>query len=522
MKEKRLKIIVSAMAIALIGLIAVQLYWVVNVIKIEEARFESNVSDAINFVVDKIDKSEIAERIVKQFVLPADSLRYSVEDNKSVIRKVLTRGGMPKDGEVKIVTSGTDTNFEVNVELLSDTVFADSKAIFYSYSTNSSDVKTKTISNKHLTAFVNKKKEVMEDVIEELVFISRVVKIEDRIQKSKLDSLLNAEFKNIGISADYNFGVLNTNTNDFVYMKEEEEKGILKESKFKAQLFPKDIIAEPNFLFVSFPNQREYVIKSISATLGLSIGFILLIIFIFYKTVQMLIKQKKITEIKNDLINNITHEFKTPLSTISLACEALNEPKLSTDGLSVLRYSKIINDENTRIRNLVDNLLSSASLEKGEFEINRQIIDVHSIIADVVNQFELQLENQKGNFRNKLRALNSSISADPFHLSVIFNNIIDNALKYNEREPEILIATENKEEKIIITVSDNGIGIKKNELKNIFDSFYRVPTGNIHNVKGSGMGLHYAKKLTVANGGEISLSSVPGVGSIFQIEFKYE
>ena len=521
MKEKRLKLIISAMALALIGLISVQLYWVINVVKLEEARFESDVSDALTFVIEKIDKNETAEVVVKRVIKNSDSPIYIVNEHQTTKHKLWVGDTMAEDTEIEFFTSGNDSNISVNVDLRKNNDSTNSNVLVYTYSNSSSGNKTKVVSKEHLNAFVNKKKEVFEDVIEELVTISNI-KIEDRITKAKLDSLLNFEFKNIGINTEYNFGVLDKNKNQFIYVKKEDDQDELEESHFRAQLFPEDILKEPNFLFVSFPNQREYVIKSISATLGLSIGFILLIIFIFYKTVQMLIKQKKITEIKNDLINNITHEFKTPLSTISLACEALNEPKLFANGTSVLRYSKIISDENTRLKNLVENLLSSASLEKGEIEINKQEIDLHKSLAEVVDKFELMLENQNGYFQCELNAVNSNVNIDPFHLSIIFNNIIDNALKYNEREPAIRIATDNKDDKIIVSISDNGIGIKKSELKNIFDSFYRVPTGNIHNVKGSGMGLHYVKKLTEANGGIVYVTSTLGEGTVFNIEFTNE
>ena len=167
-------------------------------------------------------------------------------------------------------------------------------------------------------------------------------------------------------------------------------------------------------------------------------------------------------------------------------------------------------------------MLNSASLENGKIEINKEPLDVHEIISDVVNKFHLQIENVNGKIITNFNADSNSIFADKFHLSVIFNNIIDNAIKYNSHEPVIIIDTENRDGKIIVNISDNGIGIKKSDLKNIFDSFYRVPTGNIHDVKGSGMGLYYVKNLTNANGGNISVSSTLGKGTKFKLEFECE
>jgi two-component system phosphate regulon sensor histidine kinase PhoR len=522
MKEKRLKIIIALMAFALVGSIAVQLLWVVNLIELEEARFESDVVDAMNIVVDKIDKLETADVLIKQVSKGSNKPIAWVNKHKTTKRSIIVGDSLIENTEVEFMTTLEDSSMELNVQVLKDADSTNSNFVVFSYSNNSNGNKTKVLTKEDYDKFIINRKEVFDDVIEELVTIRNVVKIEDRVRKDQLDSLLNTEFKNNGITANYNFGILDKKDNKFIYLKEESEKDELTKTEFRSQLFPEDIFSDPNFLFVSFPNQREYVLKSMAATLSLSLLFIVLIIIVFYKTVQMLIKQKKITDIKNDLINNITHEFKTPLSTISLACEALNEPKLLADSSAVLKYSKIINDENSRIRNLIDNLLNSASLEKGEFEISKVSISLSEIINKSVQNFELQMNKRDGHFKLNLNADNDQIIADPFHLSIIINNIIDNAIKYNEGKPEIVISTENFNNKVTIEISDNGIGIKKSDMKNIFDSFYRVPTGNIQNVQGSGMGLHYVKILTEANNGSVTAESNFGKGTKIKVEFENE
>ncbi|MBL1213514.1 MAG: HAMP domain-containing histidine kinase [Ignavibacteriae bacterium] len=522
MKERRLKIIIAIMTFALIGLITIQLYWVANLVKLEEARFGSAVSDAISLVINRIDKQETANVVIRSAVKDNDVPLIWTSEHKTIKQNYSVGDSLFEDTEIEFLTSSDDSAIGVNISVSQNSDSSNSNVIVYSYSNGGKKKEKKVLKKKNLNKFVTKKREVFEDVIEELVTISQVANIEDRIEKEKLDTLLIQEFENAGITADFNFGILNEEKNKFVYLTEKTDPDKLLQAKFKSRLFPEDVISEPNFLIVSFPNQREYVLKSMAATLGLSLLFIILIIVVFYKTVQMLIRQKKITDIKNDLINNITHEFKTPLSTISLACEALNEPKLLADNSAVLKYSKIINDENLRIRNLVDNLLNSAALEKGEFEINKQSISLNENIKQAVQHFDLQIQKRNGSFVMNLNAENDRIIADPFHLSIIMNNIIDNAIKYNESEPHIIISTENSDNKILVEILDNGIGIKRGELKNIFDSFYRVPTGNIQNVQGSGMGLHYVKILTEANNGKVTANSTLGKGTKIKIEFDNE
>lgn len=270
-------------------------------------------------------------------------------------------------------------------------------------------------------------------------------------------------------------------------------------------------------MIVYFPDKLRFILGSLASMIGLSLGLILIIVWLFYKTIRMFLDQKQLTQLKNDLINNITHEFKTPISTISLACEALNEPGLITDKNSVSRYSGIIKEENSRLKFMVDELLNTAALEKGGILIKNDIVDLHDIIRNSVSKFERTIKKAGGIIDLKLEAESSNIKGDNFHLTNIINNLIDNAIKYSERAPEIHISTENENNFIVVNVKDNGIGISKEHTGKIFDMFFRAASGNIQNVRGNGIGLSYVKKIVEMHNGKIKVESELGKGSIFHI-----
>lgn len=232
----------------------------------------------------------------------------------------------------------------------------------------------------------------------------------------------------------------------------------------------------------------------------------------------MLLRQKKITEVKNDLINNITHEFKTPLSTISLAAEALSDPGFSQNASLLKKYTGMITSENRRLTSMVESLLNAAAFESGEYKLSLEILSAHSLIKKVLKENHDFLQSKEAEIDIHFNAEKDKVKVDEFHLSNVFKNLIENGVKYNEHKPSIAIFTENRNGSILLSIKDNGIGISKEHQTKIFDTFYRVPTGNIHNVKGNGVGLSYVNKMVHAHNGEISVKSKLGEGSIFTIK----
>lgn len=265
---------------------------------------------------------------------------------------------------------------------------------------------------------------------------------------------------------------------------------------------------------------KDAAVKELRLRILTSILFTIIIITAFYLTVRTMLRQKKLGEIKNDFINNMTHEFKTPIATISLAVDAMKNEKVLQDRSKMSYFSAIIKEENQRMNRQVETILKASQLEKQEVELNIQPLHVHEIIKDVVDNFALQLQQKGGKAELELNATNDLVMADEVHFSNMINNLIDNAVKYSKENTPLLlkIATQSNVKNLTIRVEDNGIGMNKETVKRVFERFYRAHTGNLHNVKGFGLGLSYVKTVVEAQGGDIKVDSVLGKGSVFNIE----
>jgi two-component system phosphate regulon sensor histidine kinase PhoR len=335
-----------------------------------------------------------------------------------------------------------------------------------------------------------------------------------------LDSLIRMELRDRGIRADYRFGVFDRFGNA-VHLSENAgaEKLRSNEGKdvFMGRLFPGDPFTPTQYLRIYFPDQRIYLLRTMWIMLMSAAALILVIILAFSYTIHIIFRQKKLSEIKNDLIGNMTHEFKTPISTISLACEALQDPDI---GASSKRedYVRMIRDENKRLGVLVENVLRSAVLDRGELKMKWEELDIHRTIEDAVHNIRMQVEKRGGKLERQLEADRTRIQGDRVHLVNVIYNLLDNALKYSSDAPDIAIRTRDGQGGVILEVADSGIGIKKEEQQKIFDRLYRVPTGNVHNVKGTGLGLSYVKVIVDKHGGRIDVQSEPGRGTVFRVE----
>ena len=272
-------------------------------------------------------------------------------------------------------------------------------------------------------------------------------------------------------------------------------------------------------LCIVIPDYNAVVMKQMRLMILGVIFFTIVIISAFYVTVSNLLRQKKLSEIKNDFINNMTHEFKTPLATISLAVDALRNDKVARDKQKSDYFSGIIKEENKRMNKQVETILQAALLEKQELQLNLQTVHVHQIIHRVMDNFALQLQERQGRSELLLNAKNDLLEADEVHFTNLIFNLVDNALKYSRDHVVIKISTHNTSRNLVIRVEDNGIGMNKETLRRIFEKFYRAHTGNIHNVKGFGLGLTYVKTVVDAHHGRIKVESTLGKGSAFTMEF---
>lgn len=348
----------------------------------------------------------------------------------------------------------------------------------------------------------------------------------DRKQKVDtvlLDSLLNHELKKEKITAKYNYYLtsLYPGSPHHSDLKQAENMSdSLGVEHYMVNLAPNNSFIDPEYLILYFPTQNRDVFKQMWPFLITSIVVVMILTFSFYYIMINNLKQKKLSLIKNDFISNMTHEFKTPISTISLASEMLGDDSISQTPEKKQRYLKMIRDENKRLSVLVESILQTSILDKGEFKLKLSEVDVHEIINTAINNTHLLISQRRGSVHTFLKAQKFRLQADKVHLTNIIFNLIDNAIKYSREIPEITISTYNTAEGIMIQVKDNGIGISKENQRKIFDKFYRVPTGNVHNVKGFGLGLSYVLAVVLKHNGTISVNSEIGKGSTFNVHLK--
>ena len=509
MKERKIKILIMLMTVAVLGLIVVQVYWSIKTIATEEIRFDAKVNEAMLSVVNKIDKEKTANIIVNKISGGNEKIVW-VQKNKQII----------DSNDVIILSSGysyndTDTNadnVEVTVHISSDDD-SQIRVVKSIVKYDSTEIKKVTVGKTQIDTIIVNKQKLVTEVIEEMTSIGN--DFEEQLSPAYLDSMITIELSNAGINTEFDFGVIDKESNNFIVIKSGADKKKLVESKYQVPMSPNNIFAQPFNLLIYIPNKFGYLLKSVWIMLILSLLFVGIIVAVYIKTLRMFLDQKKITEVKNDLINNITHEFKTPISSIALATEALQEPQLKIQQGSVEKYSNIIAEENERLTKLVENLLNTAAFERSEIELKKESVNVLDILDSIVTKAK-----SSGNINITIDDATSNravIKADVFHLSNILSNLIDNAIKYSKEIVDISVKIRKLNEGVEISISDKGIGISKNDQQKIFETFYRVPTGNIHNVKGDGIGLSYVKKLVEAHNGWIKVSSKLGVGSTFTI-----
>ncbi|RAJ74016.1 two-component system phosphate regulon sensor histidine kinase PhoR [Chitinophaga dinghuensis] len=296
-----------------------------------------------------------------------------------------------------------------------------------------------------------------------------------------------------------------------------------KNKEYKMGVIPLDENYGPNMeqLYLIRPAKDEIVHQLTIMIIG-GVCFTLIIITAFALTIRTLLNQKKLSEIKSDFINNMTHELKTPLATISLAIDAIGNEKVMDNKDKIRYFSGIIKEENKRMNKQVETILQSALLEKDEIGLKLQAMDVHAVIQNTVDNLQLQLANKNGIVDLQLNAVNPVIMADDVHFSNVVFNLLDNAIKYSKENLEVTINTYNTRKSLFIIITDNGIGMSKDTISRIFEKFYRAHTGNVHNVKGFGLGLSYVKAIVDAHHGKIKVESVVGKGSKFTLEFPQE
>ena len=514
MNRKLILLITVLVSLAMIVLTGTQAYWARSAIKVREAVFQRSVADAMVNVMQGLEKAEIHKQVKKN--TEYNNLRKAVDSLDYLIYR--ETGKMPKnDGS---------SGFHYQRQQQWDKVFEDNQwkmvkkkdsAMMNFSEEEAVDHQNVKLSEKALQ--LNKKKAfLLNQILDEMFNSPFAPNIEHRITYGMLDTLISTALKAKGINTHYEFGVLSNARNIMVIENDPDFRDQLLNEGLYFPMFSGNSFSPPSdHLVILFPNQTRYLLLQMSGMLIISGGLMLFIVIAFAVVITAMLRQKRLSDMKNDFINNMTHEFKTPISTVSLACEVLNDPDVPKTGELIHTYIDIIGQENKRLGVLAEKILQTAILEKGQLSLRRDVIDVHEVIADVIRKISIQVEIRDGSISFNPLATDPLIIADKMHITNVINNLLDNANKYTPKKPLLEVVTRTSNMGILISIADNGPGISKANHKKVFDKLYRVPTGDVHNVKGFGLGLSYVKFIVDKHHGEVSVESEPGQGSTFKI-----
>ncbi|CAM1333694.1 sensor histidine kinase [Tenacibaculum aestuariivivum] len=517
MGKKIFILIVFLMSVSLIGIISVQVYWIKDAIKNKQQQFNNNVTIALARTSERIKDREYAEFIQnnqeffkdKKFVSDAEMTTYLFQQIDTTNKRKFTFGTTILGESIKMPGEFIN-NDSIVIKRYS------AKQDFYSSQIIKSD-------NKDFIPFVEEtsfstfktypkfNRQLIEDMFRQQ---KRLYLINQRISNKELNLTIKEELAKMNITQDFKYGVyedglatqlksgyFNIQPNDANYPLLADDNG---DSKYK--------------LYIKFPDERKNLLSGIIKILGLSLLFIGIIIAAFSTSLYQLVRQKKISEIKTDFINNMTHEFKTPIATINLALDAIKNPKIISDQEKVKRYVQMIREENKRMHAQVENVLRISRLEKKQIEITKEATDMHETIEEAIEHIQLLVDDKKGSVTAHFEATITEVFGNQFHLTNIIVNMLENALKYSEGAPKIDVYTKNTPSSFILQIKDEGIGMSRNAQKYVFDKFYREHKGNIHNVKGHGLGLAYVKEIIESHQGTVNVESEKGKGSVFTVK----
>lgn len=521
MSKKLIWIVTGVMTFALIALIVIQFFWIRRAVEIKEIQFVQLVNRALSQITHRLEMQDAMFQINKQF--------FSIDWNANwygndtiIIDQFESRGYYYR--------SNDNTNYSYNKQYIitnngeeTNVIIIEGDSIIHSSKKPLKREKWKSRIDYNIKEINKLKSRFNNNFYNRASFVDSVLikmmteptKIEQRLDEVFLDSIIKYEFENHGIDIKYEYAILDPARSYSIKTAgfNPKSSGYL----FKRNIFPNDFRGSSNYLQLYFPKQRQSIFLSLGFMNFSTLILTLILIFGFSFTIYVIFKQKKLSEMKTDFLNNMTHELKTPISTISLASQMLKDKSIVKEEASMDHISHIIEDETKRLSYQVEKVLHMAVFEKGQIKLNLAELDLNAIVGIVISNFELQVKNRNGRIVTYLDAENSIIKADEVHLSNVLFNLLDNAIKYCYEEPSIVVGTKNVKNEIVFYIEDNGIGISKENLTRIFDKFYRVHTGNIHNVKGFGLGLSYVKKIIDEHQGKLKIESELKKGSKFEI-----
>ncbi|MGD0757092.1 MAG: HAMP domain-containing sensor histidine kinase [Bacteroidales bacterium] len=509
---KRITIVLLAVFffLAISGLILIQLYWIRGAIAITDQQFRYLANKALESVVLNLEEKELINNIASDIdPTSTDSVTAIVPANSPLAKKLhgykpnsalLEMYGLNNPGEPIAITSSGHKIF-----ISSENIPA--------FSADETTEPSSQITNSEIKGRVTNKIVSLEKIMEKI--LRNTPDIRERINPEKLKEELRTALNNVGIYLDFEFSIRSGRYGSIWKTPGYNDKPGT--NKFIIQLFPNDPVPSQNQIVLYCLQEQHYKFEKIGNLALITLLFTLILIILSTGTFIVIFRQKKISEIRSDFINNMTHELKTPISTISLASQMMADKTIAEKDKNIDRLAKVISDESMRLKFQVEKVLQMAIFEKMKMKLNLAEMDVHGIIDKAVENFALQISDRNGIINTDLQATTSLVFIDEIHFLNSISNLIDNAIKYSKNNPDITISTRNNKKGILITIEDKGIGISKENLKRIFDKFYRAHSGNVHNVKGFGLGLSYVKKIIEEHNGSVKAESQINKGTKFTL-----
>lgn len=497
MRKSTIWLLAGVMIFAFTGLLYLQTNYIHIILNTQEEQFRDAVKRSLYQVSHDLELDEVTQFLTDQYLYFGQ--RYS------------------SGKQQRLSVDGNSQGLSINIDVIIESRVDSLSVLHPSFGKNGINSTTRSIQEAR-DQFL-----YYQNIVEEVVRRARRSyerPIEDRIDYRKLETYIRAELANNNLALPFVYAVLDKEKS-VVYKSSDYSMENLK-NVYSQILFPKDPANKLYTLQVAFPTQKKYVLNSISFIVP-SIIFTVVLLIVFLFTMFIVFRQKRLSEMKNDFINNMTHELKTPVASISLAAQTLNDVDVNNSPRLMEHAKKVISDESKRLGFLVEKVLQMSLFEDRAIEFKMVKLDANDLISDIASTFALRVERAGGTLDIDLQALDSTIVVDKMHFTNVLFNLMENAVKYRKPDvPLLLIArTVNVGDKIQIVIEDNGIGIRKESLKKIFDRFYRVPTGNRHDVKGFGLGLAYVKRIIVELGGTIKADSDYNEGTKFIITLPY-
>lgn len=509
MSNRFIQLLIIVISIVLIGLIYIQTMWIRNALAIQEKNFEQMVRQSVDQVVIRLERNENIF-LASQLNLEKFPPHLKGNENKYFMGKENYEENNPARLEILFDVSLQGSHIDTKISYQSDTLSFSSKdrVLLNPYARDPFSQVFANFQNQLRSRYDQNLDRIMKDI-----FTSERP-IMDRIDINSVNQMLIKEFEERGIKNQFEFGIYDSQGTLVGATQEynRENASIV----YQKQLFPQDLFLKPNQILVYFPKRPNFIVESVGMVFP-TVIFSALMIFTSILTLVVIIRQKKLDVIKNDFINNMTHEFKTPISTISLAAQMLKDAAVSKSTSTVNNIAGVIYDESIRLSFQVEKVLQMAIFEREKAGLKQKEININELIQSVINSFIIKIETANGIIIEELEADNPIVTVDEVHFTNVIFNLLDNALKYRRETPIITIKTWNKNNGLLISIQDNGLGITKDNIKRIFEKFYRVPTGNVHNVKGFGLGLTYVKKIVEDHDGYIKVESEVNVGTKFEI-----